>query len=412
MSKVIGLIGALDTKGVEFEFLSKEIDRHGHKFLIIDTGVIGDPYLKPSISNEEVASAGGTSLKDLTNRNDRGEAMAVMAAGAAKVVRELYKRGAIQGIIGMGGTAGTSVSSNAMRTLPIGFPKMIISTVAAGNTRGYLGAKDIVLYPAVVDVAGINRISRIVFTRAAAAICGMVESEDAAVINKPVIAATMFGNTTQCVERARTQLEQEQYEVLVFHCTGTGGQTMESLVADEYIDAVLDITTTEWADEIAGGVFAAGSDRGDAAANRGIPQVIVPGCVDMVNFWARSTVPPQYSHRNLYEWNPNITLMRTTPEENARIGQILAEKANTSKGPVAFLLPLQGVSILDSPGQPFWHPEANQSCFNAIKANLKAGIPIYEMDCNINDAVFAERAVELLLQMLQDKSNMGRTDHA
>jgi uncharacterized protein (UPF0261 family) len=401
MEKVIALIGAMDTKGAEFDYVKREIEQRGYQTLVIDTGVIGEPVLKPDIDSERVAKAAGGSLKDIASRKDRGYAMEVMAAGAAKVVRDLYDRGQIQGIFGMGGTAGTAVGSSAMRSLPIGFPKLIVSTVASGDTRGYIGTKDIVLYPAIVDVAGVNRISREVFTHAAGAICGMVESKVVSAADRPVIGASMFGNTTQCVERARSSLEQHNYEVLVFHCTGTGGQTLESLVADGYIDGVLDITTTEWADEIAGGVFAAGPNRGDAASGRGIPQLIVPGCVDMVNFHARSTVPDHYVDRNLVQWNPNITLMRTTKEENAIIGRILADKANASCGPVAFLLPKRGVSILDSPGQPFWDPEADQACFEAIRNNVREGIPVYEMDCNINDPEFADKAVELLLGMLQ-----------
>ncbi|TVY06568.1 Tm-1-like ATP-binding domain-containing protein [Paenibacillus cremeus] len=400
MGSVIGIIGAMDTKGAEFDFLKQEIERRGHSALVIDTGVIGEPRLHPNITRDQIAESGGTSIAELASRKDRGEAMAVMAAGAAKVVRELYEQGAIRGIIGMGGTAGTVVASSAMRALPIGFPKVIVSTVASGDTRGYIGTKDIIMFPAIVDVSGVNRISREVFTRAAGAICGMVDSSVLPVTDKPMIAASMFGNTTQCVDRARAAMEQKDYEVLVFHCTGTGGQTLESLTADGYINGILDLTTTEWADEIAGGVFAAGPNRGDAAASRGVPQVIAPGCVDMVNFWARPTVPVHYSERNLYEWNPNITLMRTTAEENARIGKILAEKANVSEGPVAFLIPLKGLSILDSPGQPFWDPEADRACFDAIKENLKPGIPVYEMDCNINDPEFADKAVELLLAML------------
>ena len=404
MEKVIGLIGSMDTKGIEFDFVRQELERLGHQTLIIDTGVIGKPLLKPDITRDQVANAAGRDVNELAAKQDRGEAMAVMSQGAALIAKRLFNERKINGLLGMGGTAGTIVSSTAMRALPIGFPKVIVSTVASGDTRGYIGTKDIVLFPAVVDVAGINRISREIFTRAAGAVSGMVKAVPVSANDKPMIGASMFGNTTQCVERARSALEKEQYEVLVFHCTGTGGQTLESLVADGYISAVLDITTTEWADEIAGGVFAAGPDRGDAASARGIPQVIVPGCVDMVNFWAKETVPQQYLDRNLYVWNPNITLMRTTPEENAQIGRILADKANASTGPVAFLLPLQGVSILDSPGQPFWDPQADQSCFDAIKQNVKPGIPVYEMDCNINDPAFADRAVELLLNLTQSNS--------
>lgn len=394
------MIGAMDTKSTEFAFLKQEIERRGHSAVVIDTGIIGEPGLMPDVNREMIAEAGGVPVHQLAVLNDRGKAMIVMAEGAAKVMKEMVENGDIHGLIGMGGTAGTAVASSAMRSLPIGFPKLIVSTVAAGDTRGYVGTKDIVMMPAVVDVSGINRISREIFTRAAGAICGMAESFVIPDNDRRMIAASMFGNTTQCVERARGLMEQENVEVLVFHCTGTGGQTMESLVDGGYISGILDITTTEWADELAGGVFAAGPDRGNAAARLGVPQVIVPGCVDMVNFWARHTVPEHYRERNLYEWNSNISLMRTTAEENDRIGAILAEKANASSGPVAFLLPLKGVSILDSPGQIFWDPEADRACFDAIKRDVRSDIPVYEMDCNINDPEFADRAVALLKDML------------
>ncbi|SFI42165.1 Uncharacterized protein, UPF0261 family [Paenibacillus sp. UNC496MF] len=400
MQRTIGMIGAMDTKGTEFAFLKREIERKGFGVLVFDTGVMGEPMLRPDVSRKAIAEAGGAVLAELVAQADRGKAMAAMAEGVTKLVRESVLRGDIQGLIGMGGTAGTAVASSAMRALPVGFPKLIVSTVAAGDTRGYVGMKDIVMMPAVVDVAGINRISRQIFTRAAGAICGMALADIEPAEDRKLIAASMFGNTTSCVERARERLEREDTEVLVFHCTGVGGRTMESLIDGGYIGAVLDITTTEWADEIAGGVFAAGPDRGDAAGRRGIPQVIVPGCVDMVNFHARDTVPDRYAGRNLYEWNPNITLMRTTAEENARIGAILAEKANASAGPVAFVLPIGGVSQLDSPGRPFWDSEADRACFDAIRQHVRSGIPVHEMACNINDPEFSDRVAQLLLDMM------------
>jgi uncharacterized protein (UPF0261 family) len=260
------------------------------------------------------------------------------------------------------------------------------------------------LFPSVVDVAGINRVSRQILTRAAGALCGMVElpvavSQD----DRPVIAASMFGNTTACVDRCRATLTELGYEVLVFHCTGTGGRTMEDLIADGLVTGVLDITTTEWADELCGGVFSAGPGRLSAAGQAGIPQVIVPGCVDMVNFGGPETVPERYHERLLHVWNPSVTLMRTTPEENAELGRIFAGKANAATGPVAFLLPLGGVSLLDSPGQPFWWPEADQALFDALRVNLRPDIPVETLDANINDPVFADRATEMLLEMLGER---------
>jgi uncharacterized protein (UPF0261 family) len=331
--------------------------------------------------------------------------MTMMGQGAAKLVRSLYDAGRLDGIMGMGGTGGTAVISAAMRELPVGVPKVLVSTAASGDTRSFLGTRDITLIPSVVDVAGVNRISRRIFTEAAGAICGMVEMAGTASASereeRPIIAVTMFGNTTPCVDRCREMLTARGYEVLVFHCTGVGGETMENLVRDGLVTAVLDITTTEWADELCGGVFTAGPTRLEAPGQVGIPHLIVPGCVDMVNFGPRETVPQKYEGRLFYVWNPTVTLMRTTVEENAALGRIFAEKANRARGPVACLLPLRGVSILDSEGQIFWWPEADWAMFDALKVNLRPGMPVEVMDANINDSAFADRAVQMLVQMME-----------
>jgi uncharacterized protein (UPF0261 family) len=291
-----------------------------------------------------------------------------------------------------------------MRALPTGIPKVMVSTVAAGDVAQYVGTKDITMMPSVVDVAGLNSISRQIYANAAGAIAGMVGQElDEGRNEKPLLTASMFGNTTECVTRAREQLEKQGYEVLVFHATGTGGRTMEALITDGFITANLDITTTELADEVCGGVLSAGPERMLASARAGIPTVLVPGCVDMANFWGRETVPEKYQPRNLYEWNPNITLLRTNVPENTQIGEMIARAANQSTGPVTILIPLKGVSQLDSPGEAFWDPEADGACFQAIKDNLNPSIPVVEMDYNINDPEFADKAVELLLEMLASK---------
>ena len=401
MAKTIALIGALDTKGEEFAFVQAELLRRGHNTLVINTGVVGEPALAPDVSAAEVAVAGGTDLATLRQQADRGKAIEVMAKGAAIVVRQLQEAGKIDGILGMGGSAGTAVGTAAMRALPVGFPKLMVSTLASGDTAPYVGVSDIVMMPSVVDVAGVNRISARIFANAAGAIIGMVETAQPQIAEKPLIAASMFGNTTKLVDQCRKLLEAQGYEVLVFHATGTGGKIMESLIDAGYINGVLDVTTTEWADELVGGVLTAGPTRLDAASKRGVPQVIAPGCLDMVNFWARSTVPEKFAGRQFYEWNSNVTLMRTTPEENSQLGRILAEKANKSSAPVAFFLPLQGVSVLDSPGGEFWQPAANEALFDAIKQNTRACIPVYVLDNNINDAAFAEAVVQKLLQFLK-----------
>jgi len=403
VAKTIAIVGALDSKGEEFKFLKDEIERRSHRTFVIDTSVIGDPVFKADVPRERVAQAAGTTIGTLQGRNDRGEAMAAMSKGIAEIIEIVYNNGTIDGVISMGGSAGTAVATSAMRSLPVGFPKVMVSTVAAGDTAAYVGVKDIVMIPSVVDVAGINRISRQIYANAVGVIVGMVETELEPVEEKPLIAATMFGNTTNAVDQARTIMESQGYEVLVFHCTGTGGQTMEGLIADGLVEGVLDITTTEWADELVGGVLTAGPTRLEAAAAAGIPQVIVPGCMDMVNFWAPDTVPERFKDRKLHRWNPNITLMRTDVEENAQLGKILADKANASSGPVSFFLPLKGLSILDSPDNEYWWPEADRALFDGIMNNVRDGISVTEMNCNINDPEFAEAVAGKLLECLGNK---------
>jgi uncharacterized protein (UPF0261 family) len=401
MGKTVVIIGALDTKGHEFAFIKDLVEKEGLKTLVVDFGVMGEPALKPDVSRAEVAAAGGGKLDRLRSGDRKDEAMKVMSTGLAVVVRKLFDGGKLHGIIGMGGTGGTSVATSAMRTLPVGVPKVMVSTVGGGDVSAYAGTKDITFVPSIVDVAGFNRISRTIYANAAGAIAGMTKVDvPPAKEEKPLVTASMFGNTTACVDKARSILESKGFEVLVFHATGTGGKTMESLIADGYIAASLDITTTELADEVCGGVFTAGPDRMLAAARAGIPTVLVPGCVDMCNFWALSAVPEKYRNRNLYQWNPNVTLMRTNVEENRMMGKMIAKAANESKGPVAILLPLKGVSMLDSPGNAYWDPEADRACYEAIKANVKPGIPVIELDNNINDPEFAAKAAETLLGML------------
>jgi uncharacterized protein (UPF0261 family) len=402
MAKTVVIIGALDTKGHEFAFIKDLVEKEGLKTLVVDFGVMGEPTLKPDVARAEVAAAGGGKLDQLRSGDRKDEAMKVMSTGLAVMVRKLFDGGKLQGIIGMGGTGGTSVATSAMRTLPVGVPKVMVSTVGGGDVSAYAGTKDITFVPSIVDVAGFNRISRTIYANAAGAIAGMTKVDvPPAKAEKPLVTASMFGNTTACVDKARGILESKGFEVLVFHATGTGGKTMESLIADGYIAASLDITTTELADEVCGGVFTAGPDRMLAAARAGIPTVLVPGCVDMCNFWALSTVPEKYRNRNLYQWNPNVTLMRTNVEENRIMGKMIARAANESEGPVAILLPLKGVSMLDSPGNAYWDPEADRACYDAIKANVKPGISVIELDNNINDPKFAAKAAETLLGMLE-----------
>jgi uncharacterized protein (UPF0261 family) len=397
MAKTVALLGALDTKGAEYGFVKQCIEARGHKTLLIDVGVLRPPAIPPDVPRQEVAAAAGVDAAALAEKKDRGAAVAAMSCGVAALVPRLHAEGRFHGIMALGGGGGTSVACAAMRALPLGVPKVMVSTVAGTDVSGYVGVANIVMIPSIVDISGINRISRPIFATAAGAICGMLETEVPPGEDKPLVAASMFGNTTACVEAAKAILEEAGYEVLVFHATGTGGRTMESLVAGGLIAGVLDITTTEWADELVGGVLAAGPTRLEAAARRGVPAVVTPACLDMVNFWAPETVPEKFRGRKFYPHNPNITLMRTTPEECRQLGRIMAEKLNLSAASVTVLIPLRGLSVIDAPGGPFWWPEADRALFDSLKENLRDDVPVVEMDCNVNDPEFSRRCAEALL---------------
>ncbi|SFJ32845.1 Tm-1-like ATP-binding domain-containing protein [Thermoflavimicrobium dichotomicum] len=402
--RTIAVIGALDTKGNDFLYIKKEIEKSGHQPLLIDVGVLGEPLIQPDISSDKVALAGGSTLLELRQKRDKSFAMEVMTRGISIVMRDLYQMGLIDAGISMGGSNGTMIGTSGLRALPLGIPKVMVSTVASGDTQPYVGISDVVMIPSILDVSGVNRISAQIYAKAVGALVGMLEAEVTQPQNKPVIAASMFGNTTRLINRCKEVIEQNNYEVLVFHATGTGGQTMEALIERGDIVGVLDVTTTELADELAGGVLSAGPSRLDAAAKWGVPQVVAPGCLDMVNFWGMNTVPEKYKDRLLYAWNPNVTLMRTTPEENEILGRTLAEKLNQATGPVAVFLPLKGISELDSPGNLFWWPEANQALFDAIKYHLRKDIEVVELDCNINDEEFAQAITNKLLEFINENS--------
>lgn len=396
--RTIALIGTFDTKGEEFAFLRQRIRNAGFETLMIDVGVLGEALLTPDISRAEVAAAANEDLVALQTERDRGRSVTAMALGATVVLRRLFEQQSIHGVASLGGSAGTAIATAAMRALPFGFPKLMVSTVASGDTRPYVGTRDICMMPSVVDIAGLNYISRRLLSNAAAAICGMVAAEPVNTsVEKPAIAATMFGVTTPCVTAARRILEENGYEVLVFHATGIGGKAMEQLIDDGAFRAVLDITTTELADELVGGVMSAGPHRLEAAGSKGIPQLVCPGAIDMVNFGPIDSVPPQFRNRYLYRHNPTVTLMRTTPEECAEIGRITAGKLNRARGPVTVMVPLQGVSAIDKVGAPFYLQEALEAWRSGLKEALDPGIRVIELDAHINDDDFARAAAELLM---------------
>ena len=401
----IAVLGTLDTKGVEIGFLAEQIQAQGCDTLIVDLGVLKPPAMTPHVSREAVAREAGEQVGQLAESGDRGRAVSAMTRGVERIVPKLYAEGRLQGVIGIGGSAGSTMATAAMRALPFGVPKVMISTIAGGDVSAFVGSKDITMVPSVVDISGLNRLSRQVIVQAAAAVAAMVQAEVPKAEDKQLIAASMFGNTTQCVEAARTHLEAAGFEVLVFHATGAGGRTLESLVADGYVAGVLDVTTTELADELVGGVMSAGPTRLQAAARAGIPAVVAPGCLDMVNFWAPESIPGEHRGRRFYRHNPNVTLMRTTPDENRELGRRVAERLNASTVPVAVYLPLKGISVISAPGQPFFWPEADQALFQAIKQDLRPDIALHELDVNINDPAFAAAMAAGLLELVRRRDS-------
>lgn len=412
----IVLIGTLDTKGVEYAFVRQRIEALGHDVLLIDAGVMGEPDPGADISRNMVAGAVGAKIADLAAAGDRGAAVTVLSEGARKILLSLHAEGRVHGVAALGGSGGSSLAAHAMQALPIGVPKLIVSTVASGDTRVYVGATDITMMHSVVDVAGINSISRRILSNAAAAIAGMaadfMATPAAQNADKPLIAATMFGVTTPCVMAAKARLEEHGFEVLVFHAVGTGGQSMEALVAGGFIAGVLDATTTELADKLVGGVFPAGKDRLTVAGKAGVPQVVSLGALDMVNFGALDTVPERFRNRNLYVHNASITLMRTTPEECSALGSEIAQKLSVAKGPVALFVPRKGVSAIAVRGGVFDDAEADAALFGAVTSGLTGTVAVHDLDYDINDERFAHAMADALANMIRERAGTGRGTHA
>jgi len=402
-TKCIVMLGCFDTKGEDFSYLLKCMKVRGKQVITINTGVMestADFHI--DFDNNRVATSSGTSLETIRKSGDRGKAVELMGKGVGVIISNLIAENRIKGVIGMGGGGGTYIALEAMQEVPLGIPKLCLSTLAAKDLSKQIGVKDITLMASVVDVAGLNSISKLLMNQAAAAICGMTEVElEALDDSKKRIAISMFGNTTKCVDKCTELLKNKGYEVLAFHATGIGGATMESLIREGIFDGVLDITTTELADDLCGGILSAGPDRLTAASKMGIPQVVVPGCLDMVNFAQLETVPQEYNSRQLYSWAPDVTLMRTNKDENESLGKLLANKLNNAQAAVEILIPLKGISQIDSKGDIFYRPEIDTVLFKSIKENAKDHIPVIEMDAHINDETFAAALVEHLLAMME-----------
>lgn len=398
------MLGCFDSKTEDFNYLHSCLTTMGVKVLSLNTGVFESNTSFPiAITAEETAQQAGSSLADLRSRNDRGLVVEKMGEGAFQIISSLVADKKIDAAIGMGGGGGTYIALSAMQAIPIGIPKVCLSTVATKDLSRQVGTKDIVLMPSIVDVAGLNKISSLLIAQAAGALIGMMNAPR--VTEQPTngtIAISMFGNTTACVQECTRLLKEQGYEVLAFHAVGSGGKAMEDLIHEGFFDGVLDLTTTELADDLCDGICSAGPDRLTAAASMGIPQVVAPGCLDMVNYGHLDTVPKRFQSRQLYSWAPDVTLMRTDETENRTLGTSLATKLNASKGKAALLIPLQGISIVSSKGGVFHAPDTDQILFESIKATLRPDIPVEELDVEINDPTFAKRAVDMLLDMIED----------
>lgn len=395
----IAILGTLDSKGEEHGYVAEFIRSRGHMPLLIDVGTGAEPTVTPDITRFQVAESAGLDLASIIAKKDRGEAVTAMSQAAPVLLSKLQRERKIDGVISLGGGGGTAIASSAMRALPIGFPKLMVSTLASGNTAHYVGTSDIVMMPSVTDVAGLNRLSRMIFSRAAGAICGMVESKIDVASDKPLIVASMFGNTTACVSEAKRILEENGYEVLVFAATGAGGKSMDAIIDSGIVAGVLDITTTELADELVGGVLTAGPDRLNATARAGIPAVVSVGCLDMVNFGEPASVPEKFASRQFYHHNPQVSLMRTTADECAELGKTLVGKTNAYSAPTAIMLPTRAISVISAQGQSFHDSAADDALFDAIKSGSKH--PVIEMDLEINDPAFARACAETLIKMVR-----------
>jgi uncharacterized protein (UPF0261 family) len=407
IEKSILILGCFDTKGEVFSYLRSCVLLRGERVIMLNTGVMGttDDF-HVDFESDIVALEGGQTIADLRKERNRGHAIDVMGKGAAKIVASLIAQGSIKAAIGMGGGGGTYIALSAMQEIPFGVPKLCLTTLAAKDLSRQIGYKDITLMPSVVDVAGLNSIIKVLVDQAAAAICAMANVTSAVnQFNSGSIAISMFGNTTACVDKCTELLTGKGYEVLAFHATGVGGKAMEALIREGFFDAVLDVTTTELADDLCSGICSAGPERMDAATELGIPQVVVPGCMDMVNFAHRDTVPVQYKNRELYSWAPDVTLMRTNEEENRILGKTLAQKVNRASAPAAIVLPLKGISQIDAEGRVFYRPETDQILFDSIKSNVNKSVQVIEADAHVNDSEFAELLVDTLLELLRKKNS-------
>lgn len=410
--KKILILGTLDTKEEEILFLKERIEKRGHKTLVMDAGIRGKPAVKPDISRQEVALAGGKSLEKMLSSGDKGACIENMIRGTRKIVKELFRQRRFDGMIGIGGAQGAVIGTTAMRMIPFGVPKIMVTTVASGRAcfGDFVGTADLTMMHSVVDLFGVNSLSAKILSNAAGAIAGMVEATDEIPCsgNRPKIGLTVLGNTTPAGMKIKKLLIEKGYEVIPFHCNGTGGMAMEGLIAEGYFDAVLDLTTHEIIDREYGGLHGAvDSSRLEAAGRTGTPQVVVPGCIDYLVFGPLEKIPKRFKGRKYVVHNPQITLVRASRREMVHAAEVMARKLNKAGGPVAMVIPLRGLSMHNVPGGPFFEPETDRRCCKVFRENLRSDIPIYEVDSHINDPVFAEAVVRVLLETKESQKPKG-----
>jgi uncharacterized protein (UPF0261 family) len=396
MKKIIVCIATLDTKGQEIKFIKDIIEQRGYKTLIVDDGILGKPTIRPDITREEVASAAGTTLDEIKAIGNESKAIEMMTVGLCNLVKNLYQSGRLDGVISIGGGMGTSMATAAMKELPLGVPKLMVSTKVAqsGTGKVYMGSKDITMVSSVADIVGLNRLTKKIAANAAGAIVGMVESPKVEIVDKPLIVISMNGTTTSCGSKVMSMLEEENYEVVVFHSIGVGGRALEEFVKNEPVKAVIEIGLNEIGNELFGGMASAGPTRLEAAGEKGILQIITPASVDFINFLAPDTVPPRYKNRNLFFHNPQATTLRLNSDEVRLVAEVMAEKLNRAIGPVKVLIPTLGFSSWDRKGKSFYDPEADRVFIDSLKRRLRASIMVSEMEVHINDNPFADLIVE------------------
>ncbi|MFD7326698.1 Tm-1-like ATP-binding domain-containing protein [Streptomyces sp. NPDC059875] len=404
---IVVLVGTLDTKGLEYGWLRERLLSRGVEVIVVDTGVIGTARIPADVPRAEVARAAGTDLERLRSEGDRGAAVTAMARGAAEIVRGLHARGRLHGVLALGGSGGTSIATRAMRELPLGVPKVMVSSMASGDVAPYVGSADITMMYSVVDIAGVNRVSAPILANAVDAVAGMARGFAAvrppvAEDGRPLIGASMAGVTTPGVDAARERLTELGYEVLVFHASGAGGRTLESLAEQRLFAGVLDLTLCELADDLFGGILTAGPDRLLAAGRAGLPQVVSPGALDLVKFGPLDTVPERVLDRDVRVHNPSISVVRTTAEECTELGARVAAKLRSATGPTTVCLPLRGLSTLGAPGGPYHDPAVDEALFTAVRDGLRgSAVDVVEVDTHLNDPSFGRAAADLLHRLIE-----------